>query len=67
MSIKKVIVFVFSYFACAVAGTLATFGLIFTVWFFFFSKSEYSLFWGSGSILVVYLGYIIHRAAFPYI
>ncbi len=43
------------------------FGMFLSAWSFFVSSDDNKVYWGGGGILIIYLGYLIYRFAFPHI
>jgi hypothetical protein len=67
MNIKEVAITAIANLVCAIGGSVAVIGAFFSIWFFFVSNSVNRFFWGGGGVLLVFLGYLLYRAAFPYI
>lgn len=42
-------------------------GILFTIWFFFLSSSEFKYLWGLLSAVVFFAGYLMYRFAYAYI
>lgn len=56
-----------SYFICALGSTVATAGMVLSAWYFFVSDNEYRFYWGGGGVLLIVMGYLIYRLAYPQI
>lgn len=65
MNVRRAFIVIISYASCAIAGTFAAFGMIFSAWFFFFSENENKFYLGGGSLLLIFIGYLIYQFAFP--
>lgn len=67
MNIKRVFVVMSAYILCATGATLAMFGIFLSAGSFFVSSDDNKFYWGGGGILIIYIGYLIYRFAFPHI
>lgn len=67
MKIRRMAVTFIYKIACAIGSTMVIVGIILCAWFFFISDHEYRFYWGGCSILLIIIGYLIYRYAFPHI
>jgi hypothetical protein len=54
-------------FLYLVGNILCMFGIAFSIWFFFISDDGFRYFWGSGSILLIALGYLMMKFGWPHV
>ncbi|EFC4522361.1 MAG: hypothetical protein JJO35_00270 [Escherichia coli] len=67
MKIKRTLLIMLSRFIRGAGMGLGASGIVFTVWFFFLSSSEYKYLWGGLSVALFFVGYLMYRFAYAYI
>ncbi|EON4226775.1 hypothetical protein HEC73_07200 [Escherichia coli] len=67
MKIKRTLLIMLSRFIRGAGMGLGASGIVFTVWFFFFSSSEFKYLWGGLSVALFFVGYLMYRFAYAYI
>lgn len=67
MKIKMIFLVVLSRLIRGAGMGLGVSGIVFTIWFFFLSSSEFRYIWGVFSIAEFFAGYLIYRFAYTYV
>jgi len=67
MKIKRLLLIILSRVIRGAGMGLGASGILFSVWFFFFSSNESKYLWGVFSIGEFFVGYVMYRFAYSYV
>lgn len=67
MIIKRTLLIILSRIVRGAGMGLGSSGILFAVWFFFFSGNESKYLWGVFSIVIFFVGYLMYKFSYSYI